>query len=63
MKKRTTISYESSVPLTGTQIIAAIQQIQQDAKDLGWATDPHIETHGNDGIHKVVGFMVGEVEL
>lgn len=63
MKKRINIVYESSEPFTGRQLIAAVERIQLDFDALGFKAEPAIDTHGNDGVHKVIGWLEAEVDL
>lgn len=65
MQKRTIIEYRSSTPMTASEIISAVAQIQQDARELNPAFPEglRITTHGQDGVHAITGMLESEVEL
>lgn len=63
MKTRVQISITSPDALTGNQLIAAVRQIHSDFDQMGWVEKPDIRTHGENGVHRVVGSLEREESL
>lgn len=63
MKTTVQIAISSSEEFTGDQLIAAVRQIHSDFALMGWVEKPNIRTHGEHGVHRVVGILEREKSL